>query len=101
MCNFRVGQKVVCVDDRPTPLGFAPPFEAGNVLTIIAITEGFSHHGRDFGLIFHEVPCVAPYDDGYSVKRFRPVVERKTDISIFKAMLNPSKQTLVAYGHDG
>jgi hypothetical protein len=29
-------------------------------------------------------------DAPYNARRFRPVVERKTDISIFKAMLNPS-----------
>ena len=32
----------------------------------------------------------AEYSDGYRADWFRPVVERKTDISIFTRMLNPT-----------
>lgn len=33
---------------------------------------------------------------GFDSRRFRPIVERKTSISIFKAMLNPSKTEVAA-----
>lgn len=36
------------------------------------------------------------YEIGFAAERFRPVVERKTDISIFKAMLNPSDERVSA-----
>lgn len=92
MSVFRVGQKVVCIDDAPSASGVVSPFKNGDVLTIISIMDGFSYRGHDLGLLFAEVPCIGHYDHGYSVARFRPVVERKTDISIFRAMLNTTPQ---------
>jgi len=35
-------------------------------------------------------------EPGFASRNFRPVVERKTDISIFKAMLNPSNERVSA-----
>ncbi len=87
---FRVGQKVVCVDSK-TGLGIwlesDEPVE-GHVYTITRIIF-------EDEMIFHLAelnrsdaarkqwgPSV-----GYAARRFRPVVERKTDISIFTKML--------------
>lgn len=35
-------------------------------------------------------------EPAWPASRFRPITERKTDISIFKAMLNPSKTEVTA-----
>lgn len=78
---FHVGQKVVCVDASEHKA-----LHAGTVYTIAAI-----HHedGETFvGLL--EIP--RNHADWYAW-RFRPVVEPKTDISIFTAMLTPKKVT--------
>lgn len=96
MSNFRVGQKVVCVDAKPSFSRVPAPFKEGDVLTVSAITTGWSGHGLDTGLCFEEVPCVGQCYNGYSARRFRPVVERKTDISIFRAMLNTTPETVGA-----
>ena len=74
---FRVGQKVVCI--RGTIL--CPCLRQDKIYTCL----GFDR----FGLMI--VDC---YDGPHSwfKDRFRPIVERKTDITIFKALLTPSKE---------
>jgi hypothetical protein len=89
--NFRVGQKVVCVNDSMSAYGVTSPLKKGSVYTVSDVMFGTSWRGPDTGLILVGVPCVAQFVRGYSASRFRPVVERKTDISIFKAMLNPKQ----------
>ena len=79
---FYVGQKVVCIADRKGPvndLGL-PSFVKGRVYTITSFYEESPH-----GLFL----CVAELDQrvGGQVHGFRPIVERKTDISIFTEML--------------
>jgi hypothetical protein len=91
---FHVGQKVVCVDDSLSELRDLNEIlpTRGTVYTIRAIV-------RRGSLCFHLVEITNEpyrYQDGFGevsfkAYRFRPVVERKTDISIFTAMLTPSK----------
>ena len=102
--NFYVGQKVVCVDDaaRPTAgLGWSfkkPNVHIGEVYTI----GGFENGGGELGVYLLEVVSNYPpfprsgLSRSFYPDRFRPVVERKTDISIFTAMLNPSHQKVTA-----
>ena len=74
---FRVGQKVVCVDASHAP-------GSGRPTPVLEEQPGRTIDGKwrpDFG---------------FRAARFRPVVERNTDISIFTKMLNPSKQTVDA-----
>lgn len=104
MSNFRVGQKVVCEDafvwrvrggkSERSVTGL----RVGAVYTICAIRylpdatyRGFA---GNYVLDLVEVKPDGSWrgSKGFAARRFRPVVERKTDISIFKAMLNPSKQ---------
>lgn len=100
---FHVGQKVVCVDDDPRDLAgrnvatLRPSIQwpvKGHVYTIEAkavhwnmpvlkLIEIKNGPGREKGRHINEI--------GFAAARFRPVVERKTDISVFKAMLNLSK----------
>lgn len=107
MSNFRVGQKVVCVDadldtrswhsDKPSLFG---KLEVGKVYTVARVyqTYGWYRDQKGVGVCLELVevkktPCpTAPHCNGYNAKRFRPVVERKTDISIFKAMLNTTPE---------
>lgn len=87
---FRVGQKVVCIDAKGHRL-----IKTGQVYTIrqvglVAWTDGSA-------AVRLEEICRGPRDrcDGsrgddtpYYARRFRPVIERKTDISIFTRMLD-------------
>lgn len=92
MSNFHVGQKVVCVDDRWVEDEPQLPM-AGVVYTIREIDAG------DDGLYFRLHELVNPVrkyryaemEASFEAAAFRPVAERKTDISIFRAMLEPKK----------
>ncbi len=91
---FSVGQKVVCVD--------AGPFRGASVPTPLVLNRVYTVAGFDLFecLILAEQPgrndAGWSADIGYAPDRFRPVVERKTDISIFTAMLTGKKQKVPA-----
>lgn len=101
--TFYVGQKVVCVDASSEPGKRWVPGEEpveGRVYTVAGVRSAI---GPRTGLVltFKELrrsslaqrySAAQKYGlwAGYVAERFRPVVERKTDISIFKAMLNPA-----------
>lgn len=79
--TFHVGQEVVCVS---VPLNNYIGLKKGAIYRITG--KGFSN--------FSGAPCVTIEGSGkqfYFANRFRPVEKRKTDISIFTAMLNPQK----------
>ena len=100
---FRIGQKVVCVDD--SGMADHPNVSKVSALPIkgaIYTVRGFAPPDflRDdlFGLLLEEIiGKIHPIwneEYGFRQVRFRPIVERKTDIAIFKKMLVPaSKQT--------
>ncbi len=81
--TFRVGQKVVCVDAT----GFERYIDKGAIYEITSIRWPYlSVTCRPADL------CdTAESARGYYHTRFRPVVERKTDISIFERMLTGGK----------
>jgi hypothetical protein len=102
--TFRVGQKVVCVRDRP--IGKEIAYATGPRSTKIRVGEVYTV--RDFdtrALHIHGVACVrlfevvnevketciGPWEGGYPAPCFRPVLDakKKTDISVFTALLNP------------
>lgn len=82
--NYRawhVGMKLVCVNND----GQHQHLRLDAVYTIAAIGKAF---GRLYvGLV--EVPGAGPFN--WYAYRFRPVQPRKTDISVFTAMLSPQK----------
>ena len=101
---FRIGQKVVQIKKSPwrsLHLGeLGPSF--GDVVTVRSVGPGKC---GDLFLRFDEIINPPLYNtdptDGFREARFlaahfRPVVERKTDISIFLAMLTPSPVTVDA-----
>jgi hypothetical protein len=86
MMAFRVGQKVVCVNEAPDPDSFfleTDVLRNGAVYTVASI--GPTHWGNP-GVALIEVP--RPMGMSFRASRFRPAVERKTDISIFTEILN-------------
>jgi hypothetical protein len=89
MVDWKAGMKAVLVDGTVTN-----PFWAGGLLPEIGVVYTVKFVGLNRAgsvcLKFHE------FDDNYSyynASRFRPVIERKTDIEIFTLMLKsaPSK----------
>jgi len=98
--TFYVGQKVVCVDASNMPGARWRANEApveGQVYTVMAVRV--TREGLQVLQLRELDRCEAVKAwvarnigkfAGYDARRFRPVVERKTDISVFKAMLNPA-----------
>lgn len=108
---FYVGQKVCFVGDNEAPLSFyrgacksndgVMP-EYGEVYTVRSIFTQGARQG-EYLIRLDEIDnsrlkpfTVGGIEPGYPARCFRPIVERKTDISIFKAMLNPSKTEVTA-----
>ena len=75
---FHVGQKVVCID----ACGTLRPLQLNYIYEISAVDE--------------HIVSVSAFDGFFWCTRFRPIVDRKTDISIFTRMLSPSKQDVEA-----
>lgn len=94
---FRVGQKVVCVVAKigdTAPGGIEP--DLGDIGTVVA--TGWAEEFGQQWIDLMEWPApenlALGFGRGWLAESFRPVVERKTDISIFTAMLNPSRETV-------
>ena len=83
---FRIGQKVVCVDNSADVGRSWHPGERPIIDEIYTVERiGYSH-----GLLcaqLAELPRTCPEHKWFRQTRFRPAVERKTDISIFTKML--------------
>jgi hypothetical protein len=104
MCNFRVGQKVVMYRSFGEGTRLRAELEGvvlpvmGPVYTVREIDPDTSNGYVCIRLV--EIRNGPHIEDGiepsFEAALFRPVVERKTSISIFRAMLNPSKQLMDA-----
>jgi len=81
---FRIGQKVVCIDNKVRPVTTYPEIlknlKVNGIYHITKITHG--------GLGVHIAEIKSPEKTSFFSDRFRPVVERKTDISTFEKLLN-------------
>ena len=94
MPNFRIGQKVVCVDvTSPAirPDARVPWPIVGDIYTVTNRT--IDPWSGVPALQLSELPKL--HEDGrpiwYQAKRFRPAVERKTDISVFQKILDDAR----------
>lgn len=83
--TFRVGMKVVCVDDSDSWRG-PTSVRKGIIYTIRALRMA---PDGECGVELIEVKSRAPF--GFFQDRFRPIVERKTDISVFTEILRKAK----------
>lgn len=92
---FYVGQKVVCVDAGLSKITgkAASNLREGSVYTVIG---AYTSKLGNPGIIVSEAAPNSETARGFLTSRFRPIVERKTSIEIFKAMLNPSKTEVEA-----
>jgi len=94
---FRVGQKVVCVTNEVHEEGRMWRDDAPTVGAVYTVSHEWWRDGRQH-LSFIELERHPEAKKiwamcgkgrlGYGAWRFRPVTEKKTDISIFKAILN-------------
>jgi hypothetical protein len=92
--TFTIGQKVVCVDARDTRRGHSLPLKRGQILTICSIISTWDGIGLEFNEIV--TPVLDGHVQAFNSRRFRPVVDRKTDISIFTEILHTTKAPSIA-----
>lgn len=102
--TFRVGQKVVCIREfRDTRCPLTKHWPKLNVVYTIREIRVSRSDGE---LYFHLNELVNPvgnFSQGrgeayFYSRNFRPVVERKTDISIFTEMLAPQRELALTTG---
>lgn len=99
--TYRVGQKIVCIKENPhNHWPDCPPPRLNRVYTIRAMREGTHGHGLELHLreIVNAKRRAAeefgePY---YHHSRFRPAVDKKTDISIFTEILVDKRESIDA-----
>lgn len=89
MVDWFVGQKVVCVDASGDLDGFivSGSLRKGSIYTIrqLELWKG------TLGVLLEEIRCI-PYpgdseECGFLIKRFRPVINPESDLSVFEAIL--------------
>ena len=84
--SFQVGQKVECIDASGDGLWWEDIPIQGEIYTVV----GIELLDLGLGLVLREIKNAPIFHYAYSALRFRPIVERKTDISALKALLNPA-----------
>jgi hypothetical protein len=89
---FRVGQRVVCVDAAPNPKGYPlKVLKRGTIYTIRAIDATPRRwDAPGWGVHVEGILVMNPRRIEWAMNpgRFRPVVDRATDIEIFTKLLS-------------
>jgi hypothetical protein len=102
---FYIGQKVICIDDTVVTgdvRGFSAWVVKGSIYIIRDIAPPDPFGG---GFLLEEITAdihqPSGIEYGWRITRFRQLDERKTDISIFRELLNPTpQQRRELIGHD-
>jgi hypothetical protein len=100
---FHVGQRILCTDASPNRRCVAMPLKRGTIYIVCAVeitkwnsarpdwtAPGWGLHLDGLWLFHPDAGCEWPIHPN----RFRPVVERPTDIEIFKKLLKPTQLKL-------
>lgn len=98
-CPFVVGQKVVCVDDRPI-FGRKCPLAINRIYTVTGKSKQFGVFGdsTDWFPVISINGVNSIWTNGkphpwFAASRFRPLIIKQTDISLFTAILNGHRIT--------
>lgn len=95
---FRVGQKVVCVNNRGVPNPYKSDLHTVyTIATVRYIDRSCGCDDTGWGVTLLELPTheTEDYLAEFRAERFRPAVDRPTDISVFTRMLTPASRELV------
>jgi hypothetical protein len=95
--SFAVGQKIVCIDDSWTVMDGSPVPASAPKKGEVCVCAGYKAPDDVFGRLLiawgTRFIFLAEAPGGWSFEEasFRPLVERKTDITIFEQLLTPAK----------
>jgi hypothetical protein len=89
--HFRAGDRVVCVDSTPNPRCPVMPLIRGRIYIIRAIDRTRGWQAPGWGVHLEGIWVIHP--NGRSEwamhpRRFRPILERPTNIDVFKKLLD-------------
>lgn len=93
---FYVGQKVVCINGTPDADEPPPHPIKGAIYTVSEVFAGEGEPMLQFVEIRFDGDAYGDWQPGFRAACFRPIVERKTDISIFTDMLTPKTEQVSA-----
>lgn len=87
MANFRVGQKVICVD--PLLVNGGSPLVKGEVYTVRMVKKSFgslsgNYQGATIGVLLEEAWNPHHSQGAFAAARFRPVHTIESDSEMFK-----------------
>jgi hypothetical protein len=95
--RFHKGQRVICIAPHPEweQAGCVTP-KVGEIYTVrryddtdgLLLEEIVNDNGFDHTINMETGDIVPPGEDSFIPDRFRPLIERKTDISIFRRILD-------------
>ena len=105
---FHIGQRVLCVDDRfvgencvfdPTFRERCPSLPVkGRIYTVRGFVVPYAEYAATPGILLEEIinpPCSyveGTFEPSFFPSHFRPLTERKPDISVFAAMLTKTPE---------
>jgi hypothetical protein len=96
MSNFHVGQKVVCIKDGWVTHAHVASPRKGEIYTVRdKLFDGECPSLRFFEIVNSPVSYInmpAPVEPAFCADCFRPVVERKTSIEMFRKLLVPHRE---------
>jgi hypothetical protein len=100
---FRIGDRILCIDASPNRRCAILPLARGKIYVVRAIeitkwksarsdwtAPGWGLHLEGLWIWHPDVGCEWPIHPN----RFRPVIDRATDIEIFKKLLKPTQLKL-------
>jgi predicted hydrocarbon binding protein len=94
MWDFKVGQRVVCVDDKDQPQYFSSFLVEGNIYIIRKID--FCHTSNRLGVYVEGITGILTKmgkEIGFKASRFRPLTDRDANVSSFLTnLLNSVKE---------
>lgn len=98
---FHVGQRIVCVrDDWAWPSSYRPDKPLPRRGQLFTVREAVPHWmtGEPYVRLveIRLAPARTDYEPAFRGSCFRPVTERKTDISVFEHMLVKGREPVVA-----
>lgn len=102
MNDWYVGQKVVCIEDRPSVFSecviwresFKIPLQKNHIYTIRQVCQDTN---KNIVLRLEEIYCISSLTNleyNWIDKRFRPLDEKEIDISVFHSILNKVNNTI-------
>jgi hypothetical protein len=89
--TFHIGQRVVCIDATPNPRCAVMPLVRGRIYVVRTIDRTRGWQAPGWGVLLEGIWIAYPglrSEWAMHPRRFRPIIERPTNIDVFKKLLD-------------